>query len=76
MWEIIATFVSGILLVALILLQKPVDSGITGAFLGAAGTDDSFSETKDIGIDKLIRRLTWIMFIIFMFFFTLHFWVK
>lgn len=76
MWETIAAFISGIILVFLIFIQKPVDSGITGAFLGAAGTDDSFSETKDIGIDKLIRRLTWIFFVVFMFFFTMHFWVK
>lgn len=72
----IGTIVSGILLTVLIYAQKPVDSGITGAFLGAAGSDESFNESKDIGIDKLIRKLTWFMFIVFIFFFTLHFWVK
>lgn len=75
MWNTIAIIVSGIILTFLIYIQKPVDAGITGAFLGAAGTDESFVDTKDIGIDKVIRRLTWIMFILFMFFFTMHYWV-
>ena len=76
MWTTIATITSGILLTIFIYIQKPVDSGITGAFLGAAGSDDSFSESKDIGVDKFIRVITWILFVLFIFFFTLHFWAK
>lgn len=76
MWNTIATITSGVLLVILIFIQKPVDSGLTGAFLGSAGTDDSFNETKDIGVDKIVRMWTWIMFILFIGSFTLHFWVK
>lgn len=76
MWNTIATITSGVLLVILIFIQKPIDSGLTGAFLGAAGSDDSFNETKDIGVDKLVRRWTWLMFIVFIVFFTLHFYWK
>lgn len=74
MLNTIAIIISGIFLVILIYIQKPADAGITGAFLGAAGSDDSFNETKDIGVDRIVYVWTWIMLIIFIFFFTLQLW--